>query len=243
MKLFARKECWAPTARGWLALAVVVLGLAALAVASVYGFLAPTSPVAADVLIVEYWLPDYAMAGAAAEFKRGGYKYLILCGKELPTLWRSSSRFKTGGDLAAAVLIGMGLETNQVVALQPFDSGRDRTYSKALATSEWLQATNARLRAANLYSLGPHARRSRLLYQKALGKKVAVGVFAHPPDSYDPRKWWKTSNGCRDVLGEVIAYLYARVLFHPSSGHPAPNPNLAPNLNLNLNLNLNPDAN
>ena len=169
------------------------------------------------------------MEGAAAEFKRGGYQYLILCGREQPAAWRSSSRFKTGVDLAAAVLIELGLETNRVVALEPLDSARDRTYAKALATGAWLQATNPRLRAVNLYSLGPHARRSRMLYQKALGKKVTVGVFAHPPDSYDPRRWWSTSNGCRDVLGEVIAYVYARVLFHPSSAHPAPNPNLAPN--------------
>jgi hypothetical protein len=218
MKLFARKECWAPTACGWLALAVVFLGLAALAFGSIYDFLAPTSPVAADVLIVEYWLPDYAMEGAVAEFKQGGYKYLILCGEELPVAWRSSSRFKTGGDLAAATLIAMGLETNRVIALQPYVSARDRTYSMALATGEWLQATNARLRAVNLYSLGPHARRSRLLYQKALGKKVAVGVFAPPSAAYDPKRWWSTSNGFRDVLGEAIAYLYARILFHPSTG-------------------------
>ena len=218
MKLFVRKECWAPTARGWLALAAVFLGLAALAVASAYDFLAPTSPVAADALIVEYWLPDYAMEGAAAEFKRGGYKYLILCGRELPAAWQSSSRFKTGVELAAAVVTEMGVEKNRVVALAPLDRARDRTYGRALATGEWLQATNPGLRAVNLYSLGPHARRSRMLYQKALGNQVTVGVFAHPPNTYEPRRWWSTSNGCRDVLGEVIAYAYARLLFHPSSG-------------------------
>jgi hypothetical protein len=67
----------------------------------------------------------------------------------------------------------------------------------------------------NLYSFGAHARRSRLLYQKALGRKIQVGVIAYPDYHYDPARWWAEGEGFRDVVGEGIAYLYARLLFHP----------------------------
>jgi len=198
-----------------LVLAVLLLGAAALATGFIYGFLSPSNPVPAEVLVVEYWLPDYALQGAVAEFKRGHYKYVMTSGTEFPRGWGSSSLYKTGADLAAATLAAMGLETNCIVVLSPSQAVRDRTYSRAVAIAEWLEATNPMARAVNLYSLGPHARRSRLLYQKALGKKVKVGVFAHPPDSYDPNRWWSASNGFRDVTGEALAYFYARTLFHP----------------------------
>ena len=71
------------------------------------------------------------------------------------------------------------------------------------------------VRAVNLYSFGAHARRSRLLYQKALGRKIQVGVIAYPDYHYDPARWWAEGEGFRDVVGEGIAYLYARLLFHP----------------------------
>jgi hypothetical protein len=34
------------------------------------------------------------------------------------------------------------------------------------------------------------------------------------PD-YDPGHWWRSSDGFREVIGEVIAYFYARSCFLP----------------------------
>ncbi|MGA2556129.1 MAG: hypothetical protein ABSG04_07630, partial [Verrucomicrobiota bacterium] len=61
-----------------------------------------------------------------------------------------------------------------------------------------------------------HARRSRLLFQKACGDDTKVGVIALDDVGYDPTHWWRTSEGVREVVGEGIAYLYARIVFHPS---------------------------
>ncbi|MGO8676423.1 MAG: hypothetical protein ACLQVX_11210 [Limisphaerales bacterium] len=207
-----------PTARGWLVVAAALLVAAALTTGCLYDFLSITAPVRADVLIVESWLSDKALRDAAAEFERGGYKYLMTCGpRELAEVWRSSSRYKTGPELAAAALTSMGLRTELIVPLAPSNVLRDRTYSAALTAAAWLGSTNMGVRAVNVYSSGPHARRSRLLYQKALGKEVRVGVFAHLPTSYDPKDWWTTSNGFQDVIDEAVAYLYARAFFHPPS--------------------------
>jgi hypothetical protein len=65
----------------------------------------------------------------------------------------------------------------------------------------------------NLFSLGPHARRSRLLFRRALGKEVTVGVVALSSGDYDARHWWRTSQGFRSVTGELIAYCYVRAMF------------------------------
>jgi hypothetical protein len=216
MTFFARRECWVPTARGWVALASVFLSCACLGLNSLNGFLSLNRPVQAEVLIVESWLPDYALQGALDEFRRGGYKHLIAAAAGLPGEWSGQSRYKTGAELTAATLAALGLETNFIVVMPASDAARDRTYSAALGVKAWLESSNAAVRSVNLYSLGPHSRRSRLLYQKAFGASVKVGVFSHPDDEFDPKRWWANRAGFEKVLGEGIAYLYARILFHPT---------------------------
>ena len=58
-------------------------------------------------------------------------------------------------------------------------------------------------------SLTPHARRSKMMFTKVFGKNVAIGIIALNDPLYDPKHWWRTSEGVREVLGEAIAYMYA----------------------------------
>jgi hypothetical protein len=44
---------------------------------------------------------------------------------------------------------------------------------------------------------------------------VKVGIIAIPTPDYEARRWWRYSEGVRAVLGESIAYLYAKLFFHP----------------------------
>jgi hypothetical protein len=65
-----------------------------------------------------------------------------------------------------------------------------------------------------------HARRTRLLYHKAFGKTVTVGVIAVSTPDYDSTQWWRYSDGVREVIGESIAYIYARFFFWPQAAKP-----------------------
>jgi uncharacterized SAM-binding protein YcdF (DUF218 family) len=93
---------------------------------------------------------------------------------------------------------------------------RDRTFSSAVALRDWLRAHGVFVQSLNLVTEDVHARRSRLLFQKAFGDGVTVGIIAVPNPDYDIRHWWRYSEGVRDVIGETLAYLYARFLFWPS---------------------------
>ncbi len=42
-----------------------------------------------------------------------------------------------------------------------------------------------------------------------------VGLIAGKDLSYDPVKWWNSSRGFRTVTNEALAYLYAKLFFHP----------------------------
>ncbi|NEP26194.1 MAG: cytosine deaminase, partial [Moorea sp. SIO3I6] len=49
----------------------------------IHPFLSITSPINADALVVEGWLPDYALKGAMEEFDRGNYQKIITTGLPL----------------------------------------------------------------------------------------------------------------------------------------------------------------
>ena len=94
--------------------------------------------------------------------------------------------------------------------------GRDRTYSSALALRDWLRAHDVQVRSLNIVTEGAHARRTRLLFEKALGPNVTVGVIAVPSPDFDARRWWRYSEGVEEVVTEGVAYLYAKFFFLPS---------------------------
>ena len=85
----------------------------------------------------------------------------------------------------------------------------------AVALKRKLEAEGVSTAKINVYSLGPHSRRSRLLYEKAFGSSSEIGTVGIDPQDFNARRWWSTSEGFRVVIGEFIAYVYARVLFHP----------------------------
>ena len=94
---------------------------------------------------------------------------------------------------------------------------RDRTFTSAVTIRAWLAQHRPAATAVTIVTMEPHARRSRLLFEKALGSNVRVGVVALENQEYDSRYWWKYSEGVKEVVSEGVAYLYARLFFHPES--------------------------
>ena len=92
---------------------------------------------------------------------------------------------------------------------------RDRTYGSAVALRNWFREHDMRVRSVNVLTENVHARRSRLLFSKALGPEISVGVIALPNPDYDARRWWRSSEGVKEVGSETVAYIYARLLFWP----------------------------
>ena len=98
--------------------------------------------------------------------------------------------------------------------------GCDRTYSSAVALRDWFREHSVQTRSINVLTEDTHARRTRLLFAEALGSNVSVGVIAVSVPDYDAKRWWRYSEGVEEVIGESVAYIYARFFFHPSKiGH------------------------
>ncbi len=108
---------------------------------------------------------------------------------------------------------GLPDERLQMVPSRVMD--RDRTYGSAVALRNWFRDHNMAVSSIDVVTEDLHARRTRLLFQKALGDKVAVGVIAIPNPDYDANHWWSYSEGVKDVVSEAFAYIYARLFFIP----------------------------
>jgi hypothetical protein len=182
-----------------------------------HSFLAVTAPVSSDVLVVEGWLPDYALQEVPSMVTQRTRTMIYTTGG--PTHWDpySMDEMDTIASVAAARLIEFGVPKWQVQKVPCWVTSRDRTYSAAVALREWLQKNGRSTRTLNVITLGTHARRTRLMYEKAFQNQTAIGVIALRNVDYDEEDWWNYSEGVKEMVSEGAAYLYARFLFVPGA--------------------------
>jgi hypothetical protein len=211
--LCSRRERAGLTARGWLLLLLAGLGLLWGTARGIHSFLAPTKRVETKFLVVEGWVPAYVLRLAAAEFQTGGYEKVFVTGGPVVGSGGYVNDFQTSASVGAEALVKFGLAPGKVVMTPSHVIGHDRTYSSAVALHEWLRAHQPEVNNFNVLTEDVHARRTQLLFEKAFGRDARIGVVAAVDPDYDPAHWWRYSEGVRQILGESIAYGYAKFIF------------------------------
>ncbi|HEY7322763.1 MAG TPA: ElyC/SanA/YdcF family protein [Candidatus Binatia bacterium] len=214
--LFDRKERWSLSWRGRLIVAFALVLLSVLVLKGVYPFLAITHRVNADTLVVEGWINEYAIRAAVKEFQGHPYQRVFTTGGPVGGSGGYINDFMTSASVGADLLKKYGIpdEHLQMVPCRVMD--RDRTYASAVALRNWFHHHNVVVGSINVVTEDLHARRTRLLFQKAFGKDVQVGIIAVANVDYPANQWWRYSQGLKEVVSEFAAYLYARFLFFPS---------------------------
>ena len=170
-----------------------------------YPFLARTAPVPADTLVVEGWVVDEQLAKAAAWAEANGVKKIIATGGPIE-LGSYLTEYKTYAEMTRARLAALGLGEKFELAAVPAEKvrqGRTRESARALQA-----AAGAELRAFNVASEGPHARRSWRAFRDEFAGQAEVGSVALTPVAYGGEDWWTCSEGVRAVISEAIAYAY-----------------------------------
>ena len=203
-----------PTLRGWIAILLVGTGLALVLLFGTYPFLAVSDPKPGGVLVVEGWASEEVMKRVIAEFQRNHYERIYCTGVPIDAS-SPLAQYGTYAEYGAMLLVRLGCNPAEVDAVPTPVAVRDRTYSSAVALKRLLKEHGLQAKPVNLFSMGVHSRRSRLLFQKAFGDDPVVGVVTTGEVDFDPRRWWVSSAGFRNVTSEVMAYLYARFLFSP----------------------------
>jgi len=215
--ILTRKERWGLSWRGWLLLTSASLVATYFAFLNVYPFLAITHRVNTNVLVVEGWIQRYAIRGGVEEFKTGSYQRIFTTGGPVEGNGGYTNDYNTSASVGAEALQKFGIPEDVIKMAPSRVIDRDRTYSAATALRECFRKNNITVQSMNIVTEDCHARRTQLLFQKVFGNNVPVGIIAVPNPDYNSKYWWRYSDGVREVIGESIAYMYARFLSYPSA--------------------------
>jgi DUF218 domain len=210
LRLFRRCMIWCPTWTGlWFALLLCVALVAAWVN---YGesYLAFTQRSPAEILVVEGWIGRKGVGAAVDEFKRGDYHYIVCTGGLTSDRWEEQSA--SFAELAATEMIRLGVpKTNILVATTKITESH-RTFESAVAVWRTLHEGGIDATALNVFTLGPHARRSALVFSKVNSPRVKIGVIGWVPAEYRDEPWWQSSDRSRELLDETVGYLYELLL-------------------------------
>jgi hypothetical protein len=216
-RLFQRREVVLPTFWGGLLL-LAVLGTTALLIARQLGsWLAVNQPVAgarggpADLIVIEGWLGERELDAAAAYVRQRGYPRVITSGGPI----QSFSPFASYAERAAQRLREK-LPDKVVEAVPTPATKQDRSYASAVWVRDWAQQRAVSAEAIDVYSLGAHARRTRMVYRQAFGEGTQVGIIAGAPHDTDIVHWWRTSEAAKQVLGETLSLAWTQCCFWPA---------------------------
>jgi DUF218 domain len=212
IRLFERRTLWCPTWLGAFCLAFLLIVPAA--GWCIYGesFLSLTDRLPAEVLVVEGWIGTTGVRAAALEFRSGSYRYVVATGSQPADDrgWQEIGWSDAQG--AANELARSGIPPEKIVLAPARNTGRERTFESAVAVSRKLRSLSINSRSINVFTLGPHARRSRLVFAKVEGPETEVGVVGWTPTSYQAAPWWSSSDRAKELLTETAGYILEALL-------------------------------
>ena len=191
-----------------------LLGLATLAAAlafvlTINDFLAISRPVDGDILVVEGWIWNSpAIREASEEFNRGHYKWLVTVGESIGGTGGTPDQ-KDLAKLAARQLREFGVDEKLIIVLPVSNVTLHRTYASALTLKNWLTRSKIETTGVNVFTVGTHARKSLVLFKRALGPGTNVGVIAGTEDTYNASRWWLSARGIYVIVRKTLGYIYA----------------------------------
>ena len=204
----------------WAMVPALLLGGLLVYVAKIHDFLAISRPVHSDILVVEGWFPKTsAIPDASDVIRRGHYRSVVCVAIDLTPI--RTSRSASDARQTALRLIALGVDARLIWVLDVPNPAFTRTFHCGLAVRDWLHRRDPTATSIDLFSVGIHARKSQIFYQKALGQSVRVGIIAGSESAYPVAHWWRSRHGIYLMVRNTIGYLYARAYF-PTQPLPAP---------------------
>ena len=216
IKLFVKKQCWRPTVLGSLVMIGLLLLLCYFGFTNVYRFLSVDKVISAKTMVVEGWVEDYVLKDALDYFRSHQFEHLIVTGIPI-TDRRLFANYKNTAQLATALIKQFGFNDTVYQAAIPTGVTIDRTYNTAIATGLLFEKHPKWEKRILIWSEGTHARRTKEMFEMALGKGYKLGIVANKEHVFDPAHFWRTSKGFRTVSNEFVAYVWVTLFFHPDS--------------------------
>jgi len=211
--LFRKRHVWFPTIWGGLIILLLLTLCSLLLLRQLAVILAPTDPVAdRTYLVVEGWQDEDSLLAALALFNAEAYQYMITTGG--PNMRFLSPAHASYAEQAGAFMLEHGLDADKLIMIPAAESAQERTYLSAVMVRDWLEVKGSNLTELNVHTSHVHARRTRSLYREAF-PDFKIGIYAAVPQSFELTQWWKTSDGAKSVITELIGNAWVACCFHP----------------------------
>jgi hypothetical protein len=210
LNLVHRRTVWCPTWLGTLCIALFLVIPMFWWCVSGESFLSLTERTPAEVLVVEGWIGREGMRAAALEFAQRGYRYIVAAGGQNSD--RSKEDPSSYAEMAARELIQSGIPKGKIIVAPARDAQTQRTYESAVGVWRTLRAKGIQPKSLNVFTYGPHARRSRLVFSKIYGPQTEVGVISWVPSDTETVPWWRSSERAREMITETVGYLFEALL-------------------------------
>jgi hypothetical protein len=168
----------------------------------------------AKVLVVEGWIGPDGIRAAKLEFEAGHYDLIVTSGGN-PDPYSEDNWQKEGWTYAEGaqhILTRSGIPPEKIIAAPATDTEAQRTYRSALTVKQTLTALDIRPKSINIFTFGAHARRSLMVYQKALGSQTEIGVIAWQPPAYASSHWWHSSERAIELIVQTVGFFYEFLL-------------------------------
>ena len=205
-RLFAQRTVWWPTRLGWSCLLLLFGSGMGWWFLAGEAFLAETRRVPAEVLVVEAWIGRDGMQAAKDEFEAGKYRWLIAAGGYTGEGWME--RRWSYAEMAEKELLRLGVPRDRLLVAQARETDAQRTFESALATKAVLEQHGLEGAAVNVFTRGPHSRRSRLVFAEVLGSKTPVGAISWSLPESQVGSWWQSSDRAKELVTETAGYWF-----------------------------------
>ena len=120
---------------------------------------------------------------------------------------RIINNFNSNAESARNRLISMGIDSSRIFATSGKKVIVNRTLTSALSFRDWLKGTKINIQGINIISLGAHARRTWMIYNKILNEKYPIGIISLPDYNYNRSKVYRLLKTIREILGIIYYWL------------------------------------
>jgi hypothetical protein len=118
---------------------------------------------------------------------------------------RIVTNFNSYAELARNRLLALGISPSRIIAIPGNKVKINRTLTSALAFRDWLKTTNIDIKGINIISMGTHARRTWMTYNKVMNENYDIGIIALPDYNNNHSRINRFLETIRQTLG-IIYY-------------------------------------
>ena len=173
----------------------------------IHPFLAINQPVNGELLVVEGWIPKYALQEAKRIFDTGNYNLIAIVG-----ITNRNPEVASYSEKAASYFINNGIDRKKIFVTSADYTTINETKSYAFEFKKQALLNNLNFRRIDVLSIGTHCRKSFIVFKKIFPDDE-VGIISIRPSAYNPQTWWLSTEGWKWVVMDTIKYVAVLVDF------------------------------